>query len=864
MATTEQVEQIVKLFIGYFNRAPAPGGTNYWTGRFEASSEGPAMTWAEIAESFSVQNETTTLYPIMDTRDFSESSLQSFFNSVFQNLFGRDIREGGLTYYSNQLTSTDPDVQRSVGEIILDIINGANSGPDKARIDHKVAVSVDFFNKTDAIEGFVFDADARAVATSLLTNVTEDPATVGPALAQTNAYIDDVGGNQPGVTVNLTTSADLPGGDGGGTSTTGTANADTYAATVEGTTGGTLQNSDVIEAGDGTDTLNIRVVNASQTVAPSATGLEKITVTSQSQNSQFILDMSGMAGETELTAIDTAANSFTAFINVDEGANIRLENVDGGSLVNFKGDRSTSTTDSLDLFISDSGTANQSAIFATVQTNVNVMDTSFEQIALETGGTTASFLNLPNMTLDTLTVTGTQQLQLEDTGRNFQELKSADASGMTGGGLFLFASGVTSSDFAFMGSDFDDTLQLNNNLFNNANTLSLDGGDGTDMLVVDSFTNLSAASVNAANGFEVLAAANAVSSLQADDFTKIDEFIFGGQTGNDGRLNIRGVTDEDKFVFRSDVGRTDEAVQFSTATAGQSVTFELNADTGSGGEIRMTSSGSNNSSAAVGFGTSNISSVEIISSGSNTAANVIRGIDSGSNNYFAFDNQNGPSSFTLSGSQALTITAEAGVNLNSSSDETGFVSAVNLNGSAATGALRLAGSNSADAIQGGSGNDIFYGMGGNDVLTGNGGADQFRFSNNSGTDEIKDFTAGTDKIGLERVDFTNTTATAEGAILNAADYVENLLSVANLSAADNNKVVELQSAASETQITQTTAGASNTYLLVFNQTSGKGELWFDSDWSNTGGRSMTAEFDNITDLGGLVGLSNTDFVEYTF
>ena len=196
MATTAQVEQIVKLFIGYFNRAPAPGGTNYWTGRFEASSEGPAMTWAEIAESFSVQNETTTLYPIMETRDFSATSIQSFLNSVFQNLFGRDIREAGLNYYADQLTSTDPAVQRSVGEIILDIINGAVDGPDKARIDNKVAVSVDFFNKTDAIPGFVFDADARAVATSLLTGVTDDPATVTPALAQTNAYIDD-GGQQP-------------------------------------------------------------------------------------------------------------------------------------------------------------------------------------------------------------------------------------------------------------------------------------------------------------------------------------------------------------------------------------------------------------------------------------------------------------------------------------------------------------------------------------------------------------------------------------------------------------------------------------------------------------------------------------------
>ncbi|KIN69834.1 Hemolysin-type calcium-binding region [Sulfitobacter noctilucicola] len=863
MATTAQVEQVIKLFIGYFNRAPAPGGTNYWSGRFEASSEGPAMTWAEIAESFSVQSETTTLYPIMDTRDFSEASLKTFFNSVFQNLFGRDIRDGGLAYYSNQLTTDDPAEQRSVGEIILDIINGAVDGPDKARIDNKVAVSMDFFNKTDAIPGFVFDADARAVATSLLTGVTDDPATVDPALAQTSAYIATVDSGQPGVTINLTASADLPGGDGGGTDTAGTANNDTYAATVESFVGGTLQNSDVIEAGGGQDTLNIRAVATSQIVSPSATGLEKIAVTNQLASSSFILDMSGMEGETELAAIDTEATSATTFLNVDDGAQVRLVNVDGQTLVNFKGDRSASTTDAIDLFVSDSGTQAAPAVFATIDSSF-APDTSYEVATIETGGTSASFLDMSGMTLDTLTVTGTQQLQLDDNSNGFAALKSADASAMTGGGLFLFAPNNTSSDFAFMGSDFDDTLQLNNTLLNNANTLSLDGGGGTDMLVIDSFNTISAASVNATSGFEVLAAANTTSSLNAEDFNSIDQFLFGGQTGNDGRININGVTGDDTFIFASNVGRGDEAVRFQGATAGQSLQFELRGAAGTGGEVRIESSGNSSSSAAVGFSGNNISSAEIISSGANDAANVIRGVDSGSNNYFAFDNQNGPSNFSISGSQALTITAEAGVNLNASSDESGFSNGVNLDGSGASGVLRLAGSNSNDAIEGGSAADIFYGMGGSDVLTGNGGADQFRFSNNSGTDEIKDFTTGTDKIGLERVDFANTTQTAEGATLNTADYVDNLLTVANLSGADSNKVVELQNAATGAQITGTAVGATNTYLLVFNQTSGKGELWFDNDWSTTAGRSMTAELDNITTLSDLVGLSNTDFVEYMF
>lgn len=864
MPTTLQVEQIIKLFIGYFDRAPAPGGTNYWAGRLEGTPGEPAITWAGIAESFSVQKETVALYPIMETRDFSKDSIQSFLNSVFNNLFGRDIREGGLEYWSGQLTSG-----RTVGEIILDIINGANSGPNKDRIDNKVAVSVDFYNATNAIEGFVFDDAARAVAKDLLKTVTDDPATVASAQEKTTTYINDLsgsgGGDTPveGITINLTASADLPGGDGGGTDAEGTDNNDTYAATVEGTTGGTLQNSDVLQAAGGEDTLNIRAVNVNQTVAPSATDLEKVAVTSQSAGANFVLDMSGMTGETELTAIDTQVTSRTSFMNVDEGAQVRMQNVDGQTLVNFKGDRSTSTDDALNLFVSDAGTAAQSALFATVDAS-NAIDTSFEVAMIETGGATESFLDMFAMELTTLTITGTQRLNVEDTADNFQVLKSADASALTAGGIGLDADANTQSDFAFTGSAFDDILTLNNTLLNNANTLSLNGGDGTDTLIIDTFNNLSTASVNATTGFEVLEAANTTSSLNAEDYNTINTFVFAGQTGNDSRINITGVTGQDTFVFSSDVGRGDEAVRFEGATAGQSLKFELRALEGTGGEVRIETSGNNNSSAAVGFLGNNISTVEIVSSGVNTAANVIRSVDSGSNNYFAFDNQNGPSNFSISGSQALTITAEAGINLNAASDEAGFESGVNLDGSNASGALRLAGSNTDDAIQGGLGNDIFYGMGGSDVLTGNEGADQFRFSNNNGTDEIKDFTAGVDKIGLERVDFQNTTASSAGTALNTEDYVQNLLAVANLSSADSDKVVELQNAATANQITQTTVGATDTYLVVFNQTSGKGELWFDADWSSASGRSMTAEFDNITDVASLIGLTNTDFVEYTF
>ncbi|MDP1670608.1 MAG: hypothetical protein Q8L63_00830, partial [Alphaproteobacteria bacterium] len=163
---------------------------------------------------------------------------------------------------------------------------------------------------------------------------------------------------------------------------------------------------------------------------------------------------------------------------------------------------------------------------------------------------------------------------------------------------------------------------------------------------------------------------------------------------------------------------------------------------------------------------------------------------------------------------------------------------------------------------GGSGNDIIYGLAGSDTLTGNGGADQFRVTGTNGTDVIKDFVKGVDKVGFNTVDFTNTTATSAGAVLALADYVQNRNGVTDMGASDNKKVVELQSELSGTQISTDTGAAIEAYVLVFNSTTNKGQLWYDSNWSDAGGRFTIATFDNVTDIVGVRLFSNTDFVEF--
>jgi Ca2+-binding RTX toxin-like protein len=80
------------------------------------------------------------------------------------------------------------------------------------------------------------------------------------------------------------------------------------------------------------------------------------------------------------------------------------------------------------------------------------------------------------------------------------------------------------------------------------------------------------------------------------------------------------------------------------------------------------------------------------------------------------------------------------------------------NGSAESdGSFQIFGGANGDTITGSQNGDVIQGNAGADILTGGGGADSFRYklvtdSSASATDHILDFTSGTDKIDLSRID----------------------------------------------------------------------------------------------------------------
>ncbi|UWR39437.1 DUF4214 domain-containing protein [Sulfitobacter sp. W074] len=245
MATSAQVDALAALYAGYFNRAPDPAGLQFWIDQIDNGRE-----FNTIAADFAGSAEATALYPYLTSPGVASPT--TFITSVYQNLFNRAPDGPGLQFWSDVLASGSV----SVADMIEAIINGAVDAPtatpptfDKATLDNKIDVGRDFAADAANTTGFVFDTAAKSAAIDIMDGVTNDPATVVTAKAETDAFLSGVA--NPGDTFILTTGADT---------FVGTAGNDMFNALSvngTGTDATTFSAFDEIDGGAGKDTLNI-------------------------------------------------------------------------------------------------------------------------------------------------------------------------------------------------------------------------------------------------------------------------------------------------------------------------------------------------------------------------------------------------------------------------------------------------------------------------------------------------------------------------------------------------------------------------------------------------------------------------------
>ena len=151
-------EEVAKLYVATFNRAPDSAGLNYWT-------NDSGLKLSGISKSFFDAPETKALYP-------EETSNRDFVRSVYVNLFNREPDSAGWDYWEAELDAGSFSKNR----FIEAVINGALDSDDfldATILTNKTIVGLSFS------EAGLSDVDD---ARTIMANISEDIATVQAAV----------------------------------------------------------------------------------------------------------------------------------------------------------------------------------------------------------------------------------------------------------------------------------------------------------------------------------------------------------------------------------------------------------------------------------------------------------------------------------------------------------------------------------------------------------------------------------------------------------------------------------------------------------------------------------------------------------
>jgi len=313
-------------------------------------------------------------------------------------------------------------------------------------------------------------SDDDTASTTDTTTVSTEPTTPVTAAA---------------VTEKFTTALDTLTGDSGDDTFNGVYYAD-------GGTGTTAFPGDTVDAGDGSDTLNISVAGAStasNTIAAiSTTGVEKLYISNYDANTNdahdTTVDTALMTGLTTLGLTSSNATGDTAFTNVAAIAGAEMKNGAGDMSVTYVATAVAGTADTQAVEISNvsAGTFTSNAI-ETITINTSLVKSTIDNVASDA--------------LTTVNVTGNVDLTVSTAidfvaGTNNDTTIDAtiDASAFTG----KLTVTADSNDHAITGGSGNDTINMVALLNSNDH---IDGGDGTDTLTMNQaalttqFTNVS-------------------------------------------------------------------------------------------------------------------------------------------------------------------------------------------------------------------------------------------------------------------------------------------------------------------------------------------------------------------------------------
>jgi len=733
MAITDaQKQELVSLYVGYFDRAPDPAGLQYWIDVIEAGG-----SFTEIADAFANSAESRALYPYMATPDVGTPT--TFITSIYANLFNRTPDTDGLNFWIEALT----EGRATAGEMIQAIIGGAQ-GTDADIVNNKSTAALNFTTTAANTPNFTWDSSAASSSADIIGAVTADAASVATAEAAATNYLS---GATTGSTLTLTTNID---------NLTGTSGADTFVGDDT-----TLSAADQIAGNAGTDTLRLFDTGTNDIALPGVmTSVEQV----------YIHDLGNalnISGSTEIESLELDALDTAITVTASGSQSIVLDstNVNGDTTIAYA-TTVTASTIQVDGFDSDGGGDDDIVLTGTGLQSVSIEAVNDDSTItnLDTDAT-ATTLNL-NANGAALTITESDEggdnkvTAINVTGSKAAAITNAlstavtsiDASGSTGGfsasmaGLaaaatFTGGTGAdtitainTNANTIDMGAG-DDTVDLNAVVA--ATTGSIGGGEGTDTLVFDdaSATLITTANKGVFSSFEKMKAEVSTDTLDFEALSTFTAFEAGTSTA----LTLNNLsTTAAADVLVSGVQTTSMALNVKDAI-----------DIGTDDTLKLTLDHIANDTAVTiaDLQIDGVETLDIVSEGAGTNTNTVE-IGTESNDL----NQ-----INVSGSSKITIT-----------DEGDITGQQTIDASAATGVVTVIfdADTEGTAITGGSGNDVLEANSGADIIIGGAGNDTIVFENSTANGDKLTGGEGNDTFKMA----TDTAATITTHTINDFDF----------------------------------------------------------------------------------------------
>lgn len=154
MASTNSLEMVQKLYIGFYGRPADPAGLSYWAQMLDQAGGNVNS----IINNFSNSEEYQDRFANLSTIDLV--------NNLYIQSFGRPAESAGLNYWVSEVLSE----KISLGELAYTLLGGAQN-QDLQTVNNKLNIA-NYFTNTLKTEGKSYSDDQIVLAKELLDSVS--------------------------------------------------------------------------------------------------------------------------------------------------------------------------------------------------------------------------------------------------------------------------------------------------------------------------------------------------------------------------------------------------------------------------------------------------------------------------------------------------------------------------------------------------------------------------------------------------------------------------------------------------------------------------------------------------------------------